>query len=98
MERVQVWIDKIRVTIEKRQEGEREYEIRCMHFPAEKTFLGECEATPDAVAELAGVHVYYATQALKMGGFLISTEPCEVGYYEYYLVALPAGVKRHPLL
>jgi hypothetical protein len=99
MERVQVWIDKIRVTREKRQEGGREYEVSCRHFPAEMTFLGECDATPEAVANLAGVHVYYAIEVLKtMGGLLISTEPCESGYNEYYLVVLPAGMKRHPLL
>jgi hypothetical protein len=99
MERVQVWLDKIKVTEETRLENGVKVHSTCMHFPAERTFLGECEADPEAIAKLSDVHVFYAIEALKkMGGFLVSREPCASGYYEYYLVVLPAGVKRHPLL
>jgi hypothetical protein len=99
MEWVQVWLDKIRVTEETRLENGIKIYTISRHFPAERIFLGECEAAPEAIAKLADVHVVYAVEALKkMGGILISIEPYESGHNEYYLVVLPAGVKRHPLL
>jgi hypothetical protein len=100
MKRAQVWLDKIRVTREKRQGAGSEYEVRCMHLPAEKLFLGECEATPEAVAKLSGVHVYYATIAMERMGtgcFVFSTN-LGTESIEYYLVVLPAGEKRQELI
>ena len=100
MERVQVWIHKIRFTREKKQEAGKKYEVRCMEFPSESTFLGECEATPGAVAKLAKVHEYYAWLALERMGtaWWVFSEELGPESIEYYLLCLPAGYKPRFLI
>jgi len=100
MERVQVWFDKVKVTREKRQEGGCEFEVEHMHLPPEKIFLGECEATTEAVAGIAGVEVYYARRALERMGecFWVFSEELGSESIEYYLLVLPAEVKRSRLI
>jgi len=100
MERVQVWLDKVRFTREKKQEAGKEFEVECMHLPAEKMFLGECDATPEAVAKLAGVHIYFAAMAMERMGMGCRVFGMKHGSEcnEYYLVVLPVGVRRHTLL
>jgi len=71
MKRVQVWL-----TNEESSCSMHEHfgQIVEAYIPARKEFLGECEATPEAVAELADVEVAEAAEALGRPG-----EPLLVG-------------------
>jgi len=95
MERVQVWFDVFKVI-----EGTREEDGKSVHFsshsPAGKIFLGECDATPEAVAELAGVHVAEAAEVLNWigTGLGVIRRPYEEGYMLFYLVVFPSGKER----
>jgi len=89
MERVQVWL-----TNEESSRSVHEHfgQIVEAYIPARTEFLGECEATPEAVAELADVEVAEAAEALAKPG-----EPLLVGELyqgdvsaELYLVVYPS--------
>ena len=89
MERVQVWL-----TNEESNRSMHEHfgQIVEAYIPARKEFLGECDATPEAVAELADVEVDEAAEALARPG-----EPLLVGeLYQgdvsaaHYLVIYPS--------
>jgi len=89
MEQVQVWL-----TNEESIRSVHEHfgQIVEAYIPARKEFLGECEATPEAVAELADVEVAEAAEALARHG-----EPLLVGELyqgdvsaELYLVVYPS--------
>ena len=91
MERVQVWL-----TNEESSRSVHEHfgQIAEAYIPARMEFLGECEATPEAVAELADVEVDEAAEALARPG-----EPLLVGELyqgdvsaELYLVVLPVAL------
>jgi len=91
MERVQVWL-----TNEESSRSMHEHfgQIVEAYIPARKEFLGECEATPEAVAELADVEVAEAAEALASPG-----EPLLVGeLYQgdvsaaLYLMVLPVAL------
>ena len=71
MERVQVWL-----TNEESSRSAHEHfgQIVEAYIPARTELLGECEATPEAVAELADVEVEEAAEALARPG-----EPLLVG-------------------
>ena len=72
MERVQVWL-----TNEESSRSMHEHfgQIVEAYIPAHKEFLGECEATPEAVAELADVEVDEAAKALaRLGESLLVGE------------------------
>jgi hypothetical protein len=89
MERVQVWL-----TNEESSRSVHEHfgQIVEAYIPAREEFLGECEATPEAVAELADVEVDKAAEALARPG-----EPLLVGEVDQgdvsaalYLVVYPS--------
>jgi len=89
MERVEVWL-----TNEESSRSVHEYfgQLVEAYIPARTEFLGECEATPEAVAELADVEVDKAAEALARPG-----EPLLVGEVDQgdvsaalYLVVYPS--------
>jgi len=89
MERVQVWL-----TNEESSRSVHEHfgQIVEAYIPAREEFLGECDATPEAVAELADVEIEEAAEALARPG-----EPLLVGELyqgdvsaELYLVVYPS--------
>jgi hypothetical protein len=69
MERVQVWLVNEESS---RSVHEHFGQIVEAYIPSREVFLGECEATPEAVAELADVELEEATAALS--------KPCELVY------------------
>jgi len=89
MKRVQVWLMN--------EESDRTVhehfgQIVEAYIPARERFLGECEATPEAIAELADVEMEEAAEALSKSG-----EPILVGELyegdvsaELYLVVYPS--------
>jgi len=62
------------------------------YIPARKEFLGECEATPEAVAELADVDVAEAAEALASPGELLLVGELYQGDVsaKLYLVVYPS--------
>jgi hypothetical protein len=93
MERVQVWLVNEESS---RTVHEHFGQIVEAYIPAREEFLGECEATPEAVAELADVEVEEAAEALAKPG-----EPCLVGELyqgdvsaELYLVVYPSQGRK----
>jgi hypothetical protein len=91
MERVQVWL-----TNEESSRSVHEHfgQIVEAYIPARTEFWGECDATPEAVAELADVDADEAAEALARPG-----EPLLVGeLYQgdvsaaLYLVVLPVSL------
>jgi hypothetical protein len=89
MERVQVWLINEESS---RTVHEHFGQIVEAYIPPRQEFLGECEATPEAVAELADVEVEEAAEALARPG-----EPLLVGELyqgdvsaELYLVVYPS--------
>jgi hypothetical protein len=93
MERVQVWLINEESS---RTVHEHFGQIVEAYIPARKEFLGECKATPEAVAELADVEVEEAAEALANPG-----EPILVGELyqgdvsaELYLVVYPSQSRK----
>jgi hypothetical protein len=91
MERVEVWLVNEESS---RSVHEHFGQIVEAYIPAREEFLGECEATPEAVAELADVEVAEAAEALASPG-----EPLLVGELyqgdvsaELYLVVQPVSL------
>jgi len=91
MERVEVWLVNEESS---RSVHEHFGQLVEAYIPARKEFLGECEATPGAVAELVDVDVAEAAEALARPG-----EPLLVGeLYQgdvsaaLYLVVLPVAL------
>jgi len=89
MERVEVWLVNEESS---RSVHEHFGQIVEAYIPAREEFLGECEATPEAVAELADVEVAEAAEALASPG-----EPLLVGELyqgdvsaKLYLVVYPS--------
>ena len=89
MERVEVWLVNEESS---RSVHEHFGQIVEAYIPAREEFLGECEATPEAVAELADVEIEEAAEALASPG-----EPLLVGEVdqgdvsaELYLVVYPS--------
>jgi len=62
MERVQVWLINEESS---RTEHEHFGQLVEAYIPAREKFLGQCEATPEAVAELADVEIEEAILALS---------------------------------
>ena len=91
MERVQVWL-----TNEESSRSVHEHfgQIVDAHIPARKEFLGECEASPETVADLADVEVDQAAEALASPGEpLLVGELCQGDVSaELYLVVLPVSL------
>jgi hypothetical protein len=93
MERVQVWLINEESS---RTVHEHFGQIVEVYIPAREEFLGECEATPEAVAELADVEIAEAAEALARPG-----EPLLVGeLYQgdvsaaLYLMVLPVSLSK----
>ena len=91
MERVQVWLINEESS---RTEHEHFGQLMEAYIPARTEFLGECEATPESVAELADVEVAEAAEALARPG-----EPLPVGELyqgdvsaDLYLVVSPVAL------
>jgi hypothetical protein len=89
MERVEVWLVNEESS---RSVHEHFGQIVEAYIPAREEFLGQCEATPEAVAELADVEVAEAAEALARPG-----EPLLVGELyqgdvsaKLYLVVYPS--------
>jgi len=89
MKRVEVWLINEESS---RTVHEHFGQIVEAYIPARTEFLGECEATPESVAELADVEVAEAAEALARPG-----EPLLVGELyqgdvsaELYLVVYPS--------
>ena len=91
MERVQVWL-----TNEESSRSVHEHfgQIVEAYIPARTEFLGECEASPEAVAELADVEVAEAAEALARPGELLLVGELYQGDVsaELYLVVLPVSL------
>jgi hypothetical protein len=89
MERVQVWL-----TNEESSRSVHEHfgQIVEAYIPAREEFLGECEATPEAVAELADVEVDKAAEALASPGELLLIGEVDQGDVSaaLYLVVYPS--------
>jgi hypothetical protein len=68
MERVQVWLVNEESS---RSVHEHFGQIVEAYIPSREVFLGECEATPEAVAELADVELEEAAVALFKPGELV---------------------------
>jgi len=91
MERVEVWL----VNEESSRSAHEHFgQLVEAYIPARTELFGECEATPEAVAELADVEVNEAAEALARPG-----EPLLVGeLYQgdvsaaLYLVVLPVSL------
>ena len=91
MERVEVWLVNEESS---RSVHEHFGQIVEAYIPARTEFLGECEATPETVAELADVELEEAAEALARPG-----EPLLVGeLYQgdvsaaLYLMVLPVSL------
>jgi hypothetical protein len=91
MKRVQVWLVN-----EESSRTVHEYfgQIVEAYIPSREVFLGECEATPEAVAELADVEIEEAAEALAKPNALV----CVGELYEgdvsakLYLLVLPLEI------
>jgi hypothetical protein len=68
MERVEVWLVNEESS---RTVHEHFGQIVEAYIPAKEVFLGECEATPEAVAEVADVELEEAAAALSKPGELV---------------------------
>jgi hypothetical protein len=89
MERVEVWLVNEESS---RTVHEHFGQLVEAYIPARKQFLGECEATPEAVAELADVEIEEASEALANPGDLILVGTLYQGDVsaELYLVVYPS--------
>jgi ketosteroid isomerase-like protein len=89
MAQVEVWLENTEVI----QWGRRNEkgEIVLDLFPAQQELIGRCEATPEAVAALAGVGIAIAAEALSHSGepVFIRRQPVPPLYVDLYLVVYP---------
>jgi len=90
MTRVQVWLVNEEST---RTVHEHFGQIVEAYIPARERFLGECEATPEAVAVLADVEIDEAAEALANSGTPISVGELYQGDVsaQLYLVVWPVS-------
>jgi hypothetical protein len=93
MERVQVWLVNEESS---RTVHEHFGQIVEAYIPAREEFLGECEATPEAVAELADVELEEAVAALSKPGEAIWVGSLYEGDVsaELYLIVAPASLSK----
>jgi hypothetical protein len=94
MKQVKVWLENTEAIkwVRRNENGGNVYAM----VPAQRKFIGRCEATAEAVAELAGVDVDVATEALALPG-----EPVFIGEFSpqslvvnFYLVVTYSAQKR----
>ncbi len=88
MTRVEVWLINGESS---RSVHEHFGQIVEAYIPAKEEFLGECDATPEAVAELADVEIEEAAEALASPGELVSVGELYQGDVsaELFLVVYP---------
>jgi hypothetical protein len=89
MKRVQVWL----VNEESSRSAHEHFgQIVEAYIPSRERFLGECDATPEAVAELADVEIEEASEALSKPGELVLVGELYEGDVsaELYLMVYPA--------
>ena len=91
MERVQVWLIN---EASRRSVHEHFGQIVESYIPWREQILGVCDATPEAVAELADVEIEEAAVALAQPGELIWLGELEQGDVSaaLYLVVLPVSL------
>jgi hypothetical protein len=89
MKRVQVWLVNEESS---RSVHEHFGQIVEAYIPSREVFLGECEATPEAVSELADVELEEAAVALSKPGELVQVGELYKGDVsaELYLVVYPS--------
>jgi hypothetical protein len=89
MKRVQVWLVN-----EESSRTVHEYfgQIVEAYIPSRERFLGECDAVPEAVAELADVEIEEAAEALSKPGDMVLVGELYEGDVsaELYLVVYPS--------
>jgi len=94
MTQVKVWLENTEAIkwVRRNEKGENVY----VTVPAQSKLLGRCEATAEAVAELAGVNVHVAEKALAKPG-----EPVFIGEFSnpplvinFYLVVTYSAQRR----
>jgi hypothetical protein len=89
MKRVQVWLVNEESS---RTVHEHFGQIVEAYIPPRDRFLGECDATPEAVAELADVEIEEAAEALSKPGEIVLVGELYKGDVsaELYLVVYPS--------
>jgi hypothetical protein len=97
MKRVEVWLIN---EASSRTVHECFGQIVEAYIPAREEFLGVCDATPEAVAELADVEVWQAAEALSKPGYLIPVGELYQGDVsaEVYLMVLIRSVSGNDWL
>jgi len=94
MAKVKVWLENTEAIklVRRNESGENVYAM----IPAQRKFLGRCEATAEAVAELAGVDVDVAGEALANPGeaVFICEYPIPPLVVNFYLVVTYSAQKR----
>jgi len=88
MKRVEVWLVNEEST---RTVHEHFGQLVEAYIPARQEFLGECDATPEAVARLADVKIEEAAEALRKPGVFVYVGELYEGDVsaELYLMVLP---------